>query len=95
MTDKPAFKKIIRDVVREEVTPVIGQQLISFEEKILKYFETFRSDMVKLKGEIVKELETARQEQTILAGKADQINDIETEVEQLKAIHPKFTHASV
>ena len=95
MTDEPVIKKIIRDVVREEVTPVIGQQLSSFEEKILNYFEMFRSDMAKLKGEIVKELETARQEQTILAGKADQINDIETEVEQLKAIHPKFTHATI
>ncbi len=60
MTNEPAIKKIVREVVREELVPVkkeiLGEldgKFNLFSEQLQKFFDEFRSDMVSLKDEIV------------------------------------------
>lgn len=103
-SNEPVIKKIIRDVVREEIKP-IENRLDSIENKIdkgfdifldrlEKYFFNFRSDMAKIQDKIVGEIQNFREENTILElkGQHHRLIQAEEEIENLKNIHPKNQH---
>lgn len=99
------IKKIVRDVVREEMVPVekritdeLDTKLETFQENIIeaigKKNDSLRSDIATMKDEIVGELKKVREEQTVLNGKSEKVNDLETRIEVLEALHPEGQHST-
>lgn len=84
--------------IRQTVQELFEAYGIRLEERILGRIETHmfeqRSDIATMKDEIVGELKTIREEQTILNGRSAKINDIEERVEKLEEIHPQSQHAT-
>lgn len=83
---------MIKSVVREEMQSFgvdLKNEIIDAVKDVLT---GFRNDMVSLKDEIVGELKTNREEQTMLNGRTMKINNIESRVEKLEKIHPQGTH---
>lgn len=64
-------------------------------ESIDKKNYDLRSDIAQMKDEIVGELETARQEQTMLSGQHSRVIDHEERLEKLEKIHPQGLHVSI
>ena len=69
--------------------------LLAFDRKmdeIKDYMVEQRSEIASIKDEIIGELKTMREEQTILNGRSAKINKIEDRMEDLEKIHPQGQH---
>lgn len=99
------IKKIVREVVREELAPVeqrfdqkLDYKFALFENKIIegvqKLLYEFRSDLTKMKLEIVGEIQDFREENTIvdLKNQHQRIINMDESIEKLQKIHPQYTH---
>ena len=106
---EPVFKKIIREVVREEFKPIEDRLDSKFEvfkidllnavekigERNLAEVAKMRDETVTSNDKVAGEIETMRREQTLLNARSAKINDIEDEVEKLQKIHPQNSHQSL
>lgn len=90
----PAIKKIIREVVKEELSPLEKRLADTIVEQVTQVVKTYRNDVNKMKDEIVGELQKFREETSVLDLKRQhkRLLDIDKDVDQLKDIHPNFTH---
>ncbi len=95
MAKDSLIKTVVRGVVKEEVKTGFDEFEVRMKQMFDKMASLLKNDLMTIKDEIMGELKTVREEQTMLNGRSVKINDIEDEVEQLKNIHPKFTHASL
>lgn len=96
------MKSVIREVVKEELKPVedrLSKRFDVFEDKIITGVKSllveFKNDLIQMKLEILGELQKTREEQVLLNARSAKINKIEDDVESLKKIHPKFSHAAI
>lgn len=99
---EPVFKKIIREIVREEIKPELEIHKIEilsafekFGEKILVGVAQMRDEIITSNDKVAGEIRTMREEQTLLNARSAKINDIEDEVEKLRNIHPHNSHQPV
>ncbi len=81
MADENVIQKIVRGVVIQELKTALD----SFKEALL--YE-IRNDLAQMKDEIMGELKTVREEQTMLNGRTVKINQIEDRVKKLEQLHP-------
>lgn len=104
--DENFFRKIVRAIVNEElkipfeslqsnILRAIDGRNTVLSESIDKKNYDLRSDIAKMKDEIMGELETARQEQTILSGQHGRILDHDQRLDKLEKIYPQSQHASL
>ncbi|MBI4067487.1 hypothetical protein HY407_03815 [Candidatus Gottesmanbacteria bacterium] len=100
-TSNNVFKKIVREVVRDEILPVekrlnarMDIKLEGFKEEIVSEVKglltKLRSDFAKMKDEIVGELKGMREEFTMHQGQHDEIKD---RLDKTDAIHPLGRHS--
>lgn len=102
MAKDSVIKTVIRSTIREELKATeeslmvkVEQAFSEFQKEMFKAFREMREEFTTMKLEILGELKTTRQEQTMLNARSAKINKIEDEVESLKKIHPKFSHAAI
>lgn len=95
MTDDSVIKKVVRDVVKEELKSGLDSFKLDLLEAIEEKNYNLRSDVAKMKDEIVGELKTIHEEQTMLNGRTAKINQIEDQVEKLEDIHPQGQHSTI
>lgn len=99
MPTDTVLKKIIRDVVKEEVK----DQFDNFEVKIDAKFEKMTDKLVetvtKIRDETITSndkvanlLKTDHEEHDILNERSKKINKLEDDVEKLKSLHPHGQH---
>ena len=99
---EPVFKKMIREVVREELKPefeVFKIDILSAVEKIgernLAEVAKMRDEVITSNDSVAGEIKTMREEQELLNARSAKINEIEDQVENLRKIHPHNFHQSV
>ncbi len=97
--DEPVFKQMVRTVVREELAPVeerLNQRMdrgfSEFRIEMDQRFKEFKNDLVAMKDQIVKELQTSREESTIHKGQHNRFDDVERRLEKLEQVHPHGRH---
>lgn len=100
-----AKDSVIKNIVRGVVKEVFAEELPPLEKRISKnivgtvkeMLAEFRNDLTNMKDEIVGEIQDFREENTILElkGQHQRLLDVDNDVENLKRIHPKFTHAAI
>ena len=87
---------VIKTLIRDSVTDEFAKHFPVYEGKMLDKINdilaNFRSDLAKMKLEILGELVKVREEQAILNGRSAKINQIEDKVEKIESIHPNFKH---
>lgn len=92
------FRKVVRDIVREELRDQLDPIARRIEEHVLSGVEElmykFRNDLATMKDEIITEVRDMREEYEIMKGRHTQILDLENKVEKLEEIHPNGTHPS-
>lgn len=102
MQTDTVLKKIVREVVKEELTPFeqkLDLKFARFKEEIISSLKElvaeYRNDVVQMKDEFVGEMRAMREEQTMLNRRTSQINEIDDRVEKLETIHPHHQHTAV
>ncbi len=105
-SDENFFRKIVKAAVTEELQPALEFQqnniLRAIDKKNERLLEAIdqknynlRSDIAKMKDEIVGELKTVRQEQALLSTQHQRVLNHEERLEKLEKIHPQGHHISV
>ena len=84
----PATREDFKELFNEFGIKLKNELKTELKDELLK-------EMVKLKDEIMGEIKTMREEQTIQSGDHARILDLEDAVENLQTIHPHNQHASV
>jgi hypothetical protein len=100
--DEPAFKWMVREVVEEVTRPQFAAAQketqrqfetfkVDFRAAVQRMVQEFKDDIVKIKDEIVAELQASREESTIHKGQHERFDEIEQRIEKLERIHPHST----
>jgi vacuolar-type H+-ATPase subunit E/Vma4 len=103
---EPVFKKIVRDVVREEIKPVeanLENKFLAFKTEILTAFENkaeeilagvakMRDEIITSNDQIAGEIKTMREENAISSDKVRVVNELDERVEKLEKIHSSNGH---
>lgn len=90
-----SIQKVIEQTVNPKFEIFELRILLAFDRKmdeVKDYMVEQRSEIAAIKDEIMGELKTIREEQTILNGRSAKINKIEDQVEELIKIHPHGHH---
>lgn len=64
-------------------------------ENIAKSIKDRLEDIMNMLDEVMGELKTVREEQTILASQHGRVLDLEEKTEKLEKIHPNWQHSPV
>ncbi len=103
MPDETVIKKIVREVVKEELKP-FDLKFVSFKneiiaavretnEKLFERVEKIRDETITSNDKVAGEIKTMREEQEMLNGRTAKINDVDNRVDRLEQIHPNCQHA--
>lgn len=89
------FKKIVREVVKEEITPVLEEFKIDILHAVDQKNDKVVNEITIMKDEIVGEIKDMREDHEIVKGRHAQILAHDDRIEKLEKIHPQGHHATV